>query len=151
MPAKSSLIIALSAIVIMIIYFTTHPSYQISLEAKYYYEIGDYEEANRLAKKAFEIDRYNKMAATIMTQSQYALGYVHYIDDAKNYIKQLQSMLQDGNIDQAERAKIRTIAEIMVASYKKLTPSVVIDKELIKQAKAYHDKFESLYEKAARK
>ena len=46
-------IFALLMIIFMGLYFFLHPSYQKSLQAKYYYEIGDYKEALELAKESF--------------------------------------------------------------------------------------------------
>ncbi len=151
MKAKSFFLIAFGFIAAMMLYFFTHPSYEKSLEAKFYYETGDYKEAYKLAKEAFKLDPYNKMAATIMTQSQYALRYVNYIQDAKRYIEEIEALVKDGEIDEAKRAKIRTIAEIMVETYKKLAPSVFVDEELIKEAKEYYDKFEQLLQKARKR
>ena len=150
MKAKSFFLVALLFILAMVLYFFVNPSYERSLEAKFYYETGEYKKAYQLAKEAFEIDSYNKMAATIMTQSQYALRYVDYIEDAKRYIHEIETLMQDGTIDDAERAKIRTIATIMVEAHKKLAPSVVVDKALIQEAKEYHAKFEKLLQKARR-
>ena len=151
MKAKSFFLIALLFISAMMLYFWFNPSYEHSLEAKFYYETGEYDKAYRLAKEAFSIDPYNKMAATIMTQSQYALRYVRYIEDAKRYIKEIEAIVQEGEIDESKRAKIRTIADIMIKSYKKLAPSVVVDKKLIQKAKEYYDKFTQLLQKAHRR
>lgn len=144
---KSFFLVALVFVVSMLIYFNIHPSYEKSLEAKYYFETGDYKEAYERAKEAFEINPYNKMAATIMTQSQYALHYVIYIDNAKRYIKEMEKLVQE-DITEAKRAKIRTISAIMIDSYKKLVPSVAIDKRLIEEAKEYYGKFQKLQKKA---
>ena len=135
----------------MVLYFTLHPSYEKSLEAKFFYETGEYDRAYSLAKEAFKLDSYNKMASTIMTQSQYALEYVHYIQDAKHYIKEIEDLVNNEPIDEAKRAKIRTIADIMVKSYSKLVPSVAVDKELINEAKEYYAKFKTLLQKAHRR
>ena len=151
MKAKSFFLVAFAFITAMVLYFSLHPSYEKSLEAKFYYETENYKEAYTLAKAAFELDPYNKMAATIMTQSQYSLRYVNYIDDAKRYIKEIESLVSEGEIDDAKRAKIRTIADIMIKAYDKLVPSVVVDKELIIEAKEYHDKFAKLLQKAHRR
>ena len=151
MRARSLLLTAAMFIVAMTLYFATHPSYEKSLEAKFHYETGNYKEAYLLAKEAFELDPYNKMAATIMTQSQYSLRYVDYIRDARRYIEEIESLVRNGDVDEATRAKIRTIADIMVKSYDRLAPSVVVDEALIKEAKEYHAKFAKLLEKADRR
>ncbi len=147
MKAKSFFLIAFLFIASMFLYFAINPSYQKSLEAKFYFETGNYKDSYELAKEAFEIDPYNKMASTIMTQSQYALRYVLYIENAKRYIKEIERFA-NGDIDDTARAKIRTIASIMIESYKKLAPSVVVEKRLIEEAKEYHEKFQKLLQKA---
>ena len=149
MKVRSFFLIALGFIVAMGMYFNINPSYEKSLEAKFYYETGDYKEAYTLAKEAFAIDHYNKMAATIMTQSQYALRYATYIQNAKRYIKAMEQIVQ-GEITDASRAKIRTISAIMVESYKKLAPSPAVDEHLIEEAREYYEKFQKLHQKAHR-
>ena len=44
--------VAVFLLLVMGGYFLTHPSYDKSIRAKYYYEIGDYQEAYSLAKEA---------------------------------------------------------------------------------------------------
>ena len=150
---KSRLFIPLTALfllLIMVVYFIVNPSYEKSLRAKYYYETGDYKEAYSLAKEAFGLDLYNRMAATIMTQSQTSLKYVSYIDDAKKYMKSIDEIARKESILDADKAKIKMICEIMLSAYVKLAPSVVTDDELVKQAAEYHNKFEKLLEKINR-
>lgn len=144
-------IIALSMIVVMAIYFLVNPSYEKSIMAKYYYETGDYKEAYSLSKEAFGMDAYNRMASTIMAQSQTSLKYVAYIDDAKNYMKDINVIAVQEVISDADKAKMRLICEIMLSAYIKLAPSVVTDKELVKEAAEYHRGFEKLLEKVSRK
>jgi tetratricopeptide (TPR) repeat protein len=148
MKYKSFFFIFIIFIAGMSIYFIINPSYERSIEAKYYYEIGDYEEAYKIAKEAFEIDTYNKMATTIMTQSKLSLRYVNYIKDAKKYLNEIQDFISTDEINDAQKAKIRTIAKIMIDSYKKLAPSVAVDKKLIKEAEIYREKFKNILQKA---
>jgi len=148
MNVKSFFLIGFLFLSSMVLYFIINPSYEKSLEAKYYYEIGSFKEAYDLAKEAFELDSYNKMASTIMTQSQMSLKYVNYINDAKKYIKEIRSIVVKSEITDSDRAKIRVISEIMIDSYKKLTPSVVVSKQLIKEAEEYYEKFQNILQKA---
>jgi tetratricopeptide (TPR) repeat protein len=143
-------IIAVILIGIMGLTFLVNPSYEKSLEAKYYYEIGEYKEAYSLSKEAFSIDVYNRMASTIMAQSRTALKYVAYINDAKKYIKQINEIAEHEQISDADKAKIRMICEIMISAYVKLAPSVITDKKLIEDSKKYYEKFEQLLEKVSR-
>lgn len=150
MKFKSLILFALATIVLMGGYFLTHPSYEKSIRAKYYYEIGEYQEAYDLAKEAFSIDLYNRMASTIMAQSLTSLKYVAYIEDAKKYMQELSKIANREYIEDADKAKIRTICEIMLGSYIKLAPSVVTDATLVESAKNYHDGFKKLLEKLNR-
>jgi hypothetical protein len=131
-------------------YFLTHPSYDKSLRAKYYYETGDYRQAYSLAKEAFSLDVYNRMASTIMAQSQTSLKYMAYIEDAKKYMKEINKIAAKDTISDADKAKIRLMCEIMISAYIKLAPSVITDDELVKQTAKYHDGFEKLLEKVNR-
>ena len=134
----------------MVIYFVVHPSYAKSLEAKYFYEIGEYEEAYELANEAFSLDIYNRMAATIMAQSKTSLKYVKYINEAKSYLKEINEIATHETLSDADRARIKLMSEIVVDGYVKLAPSVITDKALVQEAAKYHEKFEKLLEKVTR-
>ncbi len=140
-------VLAVAFLFIMGVYFLVNPSYEKSLRAKYYYEIGDYREAYSLAKEAFSLDLYNRMAATIMAQSQTSLKYIRYIEDANKYMKEIDAIAGHKEISDADKAKIRLMCEIMLSAYIKLAPSVVTDKNLVTQSAQFHDKFEKLLEK----
>ena len=143
-------LIALSMILIMGIYFLINPSYQKSIQAKYYFEMGDYKQALVLAKESFAMDVYNRMSSTIMAQSVTALKYVEYVENGKTYMKQINEIATHESISDADKAKIKIICEIMVDSYVKLAPSVITDKELVAQAANYHANFEKLLAKVTR-
>lgn len=147
---KPKVLISVVAAVLLFImgaYFLINPSYEKSLKAKYYYEIGEYREAYSLAKEAFSIDVYNRMAATVMAQSNTSLKYVKYIEDAQKYMKEIDSIAEHEEISNADKAKIRLMCEIMLSAYIKLAPSVITDDALVALAAKYHDKFEKLLEK----
>ena len=141
---------ALGLIVVMVIYFLINPSYEKSLEAKYYYETGNYEKAYELANEAFSMDIYNRMASTIMAQSKTSLKYVKYVQQAKEYMRQINEIAAKQSISDADRAKIRLMSEVMIDSYVKLAPSVITDKALVQEAAEYHKSFEKLLEKVNR-
>jgi len=142
--------IALFIISIMGIFVLINPSYEKSLKAKFYYETGEYKEALSLAKEAFNQDLYNRMASTIMAQSLISLKYVSYNEDAKKYMQTINDIAIKDNITDADKAKIRTICEIMIKSYVKLSPSVITDSDLVKQAAKYNKDFEKLLEKVTK-
>lgn len=140
-------LIALVLLLIMGVYFLVNPSYQKSIAAKYHYELGEYKEAYTLANEAFSLDVYNRMASTIMAQSKTSLKYLSYINQAKSFMKEINAMATQESIDDAQRAKIKIMSEIVVGEYKKLAPSVITDSDLVKEAAKYHKNFEKLLEK----
>ncbi len=147
---KSKLMIPLTAFIIIVVmagYFLINPSYEKSLKAKYYYETGEYREALVLAKEAFSIDVYNRMASTIMAQSITSLKYVSFNDEAKKYLSTINDIATQETITEADKAKIRTMSSIVTASYIKLAPSVITDNDLVEEAARYNDSFEKLLEK----
>ena len=142
--------IAVFLLLIMGVYFLVNPSYQKSIQAKYYYEMGDYNEAYTLANEAFSLDVYNRMASTVMAQSKTSLRYVKYIDMAKEYMSKINEIAKHESITDADKAKIRVMSSIVIDSYVKLAPSVITDTELVKEAATHHKNFEQLLEKVNR-
>lgn len=140
-------LLALLIASIMALSFLINPSYEKSLKAKYYYETGEYKEAYALAKEAFDIDIYNRMAATVMAQSQIALKYYNYIEDAKKYMVEIDKIALHKNVTDGDRAKIKMICNIMIDAYVKLAPSIITDDVLVKEAAEYYENFEKLLEK----
>jgi tetratricopeptide (TPR) repeat protein len=152
---KLWLIIGVGFVVSMLFYFLINPSYERSIESKFYFAIGEYEEAHRLASEAFILDPYNRMAATVMTQSKTALVFVDYVDQAKAYMKQISEIAESKSITEAQKAKMRLMCQIMMDSYVKISPikrdgrTMVLDEALLSEAKSYYDQFVELHEKLA--
>ncbi len=142
--------VAILIIFIMAGFFLLNPSYEKSIKAKYYYEIGNYKEALSLAKEAFSQDLYNRMASTIMAQSAISLKYKSYNNDAKKYMLNINEIATHKIISDADKAKIRTICEIMIKSYVKLSPSVITNNTLVEESAKYNDGFEKLLEKVTK-
>ncbi|WP_345993393.1 hypothetical protein [Sulfurimonas sp. HSL-1716] len=141
------LIASFSLILIMAVYLIVNPSYEKSFEAKYYYHMGDYKKSLSLSKEAFDLNVYNRMASTIMAQSQISLQYTQYIQQAKKYMKDIDSLAHKSTLSNADKAKMRLMSQIVVDGYIKLSPSVVTDKKLVEEAAHYHREFVKLYEK----
>jgi tetratricopeptide (TPR) repeat protein len=142
--------LAVLFLVIMGLFFLVDPSYEKSIEAKYYYNTGNYKKAYKLANKAFSIDVYNRMAATIMAQSKTSIKYQKYNQQAKKYMQEINVIASKDFISDADKARMKLMSEIMVDSYVKLAPSVITDKDLVAKAAKYHDDFEKLLEKVTR-
>jgi len=140
-------ILALGILLLMGVYFLVNPSYEKSILAKYYYEVGEYKEALVLSKEAFALNAYNRMAATVNAQSITALKYVSYIEMGQKYMKEINEIAMHEYISDSDKAKIKMICEIMLGSYIKLAPSVITDKKLIENSADLSKKFEKLLEK----
>ncbi len=130
----------------VIFFFGFSDSYKYSLEAKLKYALGDYKEAIKLARKAYELDPYNKMSFTILTQSKISIKFLDYIEDAKRYLKQIDTISTQKHIPKSDLLKIKMICEVMIGRYKKLSPTVLTPKELVKKSKKYYDEFKKIYE-----
>ncbi len=145
---KLILKVVISIIVLLAIYtFGFTESYKTSLKAKLKYFEGDYKEAKKLAKKAFDEDPYNRMAIGVLAQSKISVEFVDYIDDAKKYIQKIEKMTKKGNFSNRDKIRIKMMCEVMLQRYKKLNSTVMTDKDLSKEAKKYYMRFKSIYEK----
>ena len=142
-----SFIMALMLVAVFTIYFLMSHSYQLSLEAKVHYYLGNYVKAKKIAKQAHKEDSYNRMAATVMTQSELALEYVEYNRQAQEYLAKIKEISQKKYIEKADKIRMKFMADIMIESFPKLTPTVLIDSDLKKQSKAYALEFEKIREK----
>ena len=131
---------------ILIFFFGFSDSYRYSLEARVKYTMGDYQEAIKLASKAFELDPYNKMAFSILTQSKISIKFLDYINDAKEYLQKIDFLSKKKNFSDADKIKIKMITEVMIGRFKKLTPTVMTDKELYKKSKVLYQEFVKINE-----
>ena len=150
---KLWLTLPLVFLAVMVLYFAFNPSYERSLQAKFYYAIGEYDTAYNYAKEAFDADPYNRMATTVMTHSQTALTFVGYIEQAKKYSAEIAQIADAETITDADKAKMKLMCEVMMESFVKISPikrdgrSIVLDKALLDEAKYYHQQFVELHEK----
>jgi tetratricopeptide (TPR) repeat protein len=122
-------------------------SYRLSLEARYYYEKGDYKTAYEKAKKAYILDPYNRMAFTVYTQSQIAKEWVEFLNDSKRYFKKIEQIANKPELTDKERQRVKIMLEILLDEYKNLKPSLLISDTLKHQAKIQYEKAKEIYEK----
>ncbi|MDD2838882.1 MAG: hypothetical protein AB7U44_02160 [Sulfuricurvum sp.] len=143
------LVVLLAVIVGLGLWIVVNPSYQKSVESRLYYAMGSYDDAYSLSKEAFALDPYNRMASTVMAQSQTALKFVRYNDDARRYIKEIRRIAAQKNVSPQDRAKIKMMAMIMIDAYRKIAPTVVIDKELVEETRSNYEQFKMLHDELA--
>lgn len=134
----------------MAIYFISSPSYEKSIQAKYYYEIGEYKKAYSLANESFDLNQYNRMASTVMAQSKISLEYVLFIDEAKKYMNTINEIATNDIISTSDKAKIKMMCEIVIGNYTKLASSIITDSNLTDSASNYNAMFEKLLEKVTK-
>ncbi|HIP02041.1 MAG TPA: hypothetical protein EYG75_00830 [Campylobacterales bacterium] len=126
--------------------FAFSDSYKLSLKARVKYFMGEYKEARILAKEAFELDSYNKMAFSILAQSKISVRLLDYIEDSKRYLQKIEELSVKGNFSDADKIKIKFYCEIQLERYDKLAPTVMTDKELYAACTAQYEKFKKIHE-----
>ncbi|WP_457595963.1 hypothetical protein [Hydrogenimonas sp.] len=139
------LLFALGLLGGMALFAWTNPSYQKAFEAKWYYFMGDYDTAYRLAKEAYDLDPYNRVALTVMTRTQAAREYLAYIREGVGYLHRIEEMAAGGIVDEADRVRIKMMCEVMLGRYATLTANPLADEELRERARQIYEKFRTLY------
>ena len=138
------LIIGALLAAIFVSFVTLSPSYKNALGAKFYYEMGDYETAYKLSKSAYHKDIYNKLAHTVMVQSEISQKYALYIARSNGYLENIQKISKSGKVSKVNLDKIRMMSDIAVSDYAELKPSNLTDSDLQEEAKRIRDKFLTL-------
>lgn len=140
----ASLIILILAL--LVFFFGFSDSYRYSLEAKVKYAMGDYKEATLLAKKAFDLDPYNKMSFSIIAQSKISIKFLDYIEDGKEYLQTIDRLSKKTNLKTSDKIKIKMMCEVMIGKFKRLTPTVLTEKSLYEKSKKIYEDFVKIYE-----
>jgi hypothetical protein len=136
-------VVSVSIIILTLswVFFATDSSYQEAIKARFYYEIANYEQAHALAKTAYEKDSYNKMAYTVLVQSEISLKYDRYIKRGEAYMEQILAISKGDSVNNAQAAKIKLMCEIMIEDFVNLAPSRLTSESLQDEAKNMRDKF----------
>ena len=144
---KSWTLVTLILLLVMGAYFAFNPSYEKSLEAKLYYTLGYYEKAYVLSREAFELEPYNRMANSVMVQSQYALRYVNYNKEAKQYLDIIRTYADQEKISLPDQMRIKMMCDIMIEKHEKMQPTILIDEALVEESQKYYEQFVKLHER----
>jgi tetratricopeptide (TPR) repeat protein len=132
-------------IIILLSFYLLSDSYRYSFEAKGYYEMGDYEKAYKLAEKAYNLNRYNNMAFTILTQSKLAKVWETFINDSNHYFLEIESISNKDVITKKDKIRIKMMLEIIMGEYKNLPKSHLLNKQLRKRGEIQFNKAKRLY------
>ena len=138
-------LVTLLLLTVMGAYFAFNPSYEKSIESKFYYSMGNYEKAYLLSSEAYALEPYNRMARSVMVQSQYALRYVHYNKEAKEYLELIGSYADQEKITVREQMRIKMMCDIMIEKHEKMQPTILIDEDLVQEAQENYEKFKKLH------
>jgi tetratricopeptide (TPR) repeat protein len=122
------------------------PSYRYSFEAKTYYEFGKYQKAYKLAKQAYELNRYNTMAFTILTQSKISIVWDMFIKESKEYFTQIESISNKETITKSDKMRIKIMLKIIMGQYKNLPHSKLLNRELVENANLQYKKAKEFYD-----
>jgi len=141
-----TLIFILTTIFGLLGYIYFKDSFRYSLEAKFFYEMGNYTKAYELAKKSYILDPYNRMAFTIYTQAPIAQKYVNYINSSKKYFREIEEIANKDKITKADKLRIKMMLEIIIDGYNTLKTSKLIPSSLKEEARNYYKKAKKLYE-----
>lgn len=139
-------ILLLLVAAVLVFYFSFNQSYQKSLQARVYYFLGDYKDAYSLSQEAYALDPYNRMAFTVLTQSKISFKYEKYIEDGKEYLKKIEEISSKKEPVQSDMVRVKMMCEIMMERYRYLSPTVLTDKDLAKDALRTYEKFEKIHE-----
>ena len=132
-------------IFLVFLYYFFNDSYRYSIEAKAYYEMGKYEKAYKLANKSYNLDKYNRMAFTIVTQSKIAMIWDKFIKESNNYFVQINSISNKETITKADKIRIKMMLQIILGEFKNLPNSKLLNSELQQQALKNYKKAKELY------
>jgi len=139
-------IVLVLVIMMTLFFFGFTDSYKLSLEAKMKYMMGDYKEARVMAKEAFDLDPYNRMAIGILSQSKISVEMADYIQDAHKYLEKIEKLSQKSTITHQDKIKIKMMCEVMIGRYKKLNPTVLTDEDLFESCTKLQQNFVKIYE-----
>jgi len=128
------------------LYYFFNDSYRYSLEAKAYYEMGQYNKALILSQKAYKLDKYNRMAFTILTQSKIAKSWQKFIDESEQYFIDIDNISNKEKITKADKIRIKMMLEIIMGEYKTLKHSEFLNETLKNNAYIQYKKAKELYD-----
>jgi tetratricopeptide (TPR) repeat protein len=141
--------IILVLIVASIVYIYLNPSYKLSMEARFYFSLEDYEEAYHLSDEALRLAEYNNMAFHIKNRSQLALEVVNFNKEADEFEKKVIEIIKhQGDLTKGEKVRLKMMSDIVISKYEKLSLNLVDSETLKERAKIYYERFKKLNEQA---
>jgi tetratricopeptide (TPR) repeat protein len=128
-------------------YLEYNPSYKLSIEARYYYVIGDYEFAYDLSNQALIIREYNTMAFHIKNRSGLTLKMINFNQEAEEFFNKIKTLIQQKPLKKPNKVRIKMMSEIILSKYENLSFPLVEDDEVKDEAKKYFKEFKIIHNK----
>ncbi|HIP47193.1 MAG TPA: hypothetical protein EYG95_06505 [Campylobacterales bacterium] len=133
-------------IMITLFFFGFSDSYKLSLQAKVKYMSGEFAEARVMAKEAFDLDPYNRMAISVLAQSKISAEMADYVKDGKHYLAKIEKITIKKDFTYQDKIKIKMMCEVMIGRYVKLNPTVLTDEDLYTSCTKTYQNFKKIYE-----
>lgn len=133
-------------IMIALFFFGFSDSYKLSLQAKVKYMSGEFAEARVMAKEAFDLDPYNRMAISVLAQSKISAEMADYVKDGKQYLAKIEKITIKKDFTYQDKIKIKMMCEVMIGRYVKLNPTVLTDEDLYTSCTKTYQNFKKIYE-----
>ena len=126
-------------------FYFFNTSYQLSRQAKDYFENMQYEKAYKVAKMAYDEDIYNRQAFTIMTQAKTAQEWTRFIKESRSLIKWAKRLASNG-LSPADILRQKAAFEVVMGNYAKLQKnSPFLASKLKEDAKALYNEVKTRY------
>ncbi len=133
------LLLVVLSIAAIYVYYSLDRSFLLSSEAKKHYAQGDYKTATELAQQAYDLNNYNRMAFTVLVQSEESLKWKKYIEETRKYLGFIDKISYQDEVTKADMLRIKMIVEVSTASYAKLDQNNrLINTDLKDEARGLH-------------
>jgi len=113
-----------------IAYLQYNPSYKLSMEAKYYYTIAEYQLAYDLADKSLKLREYNTMAFHIKNRSKLTLEVINFNLESKDFEKKISNIIKKSFIPKSDKLRTKMMSDVIISKYQNLSLSMVEDDEV---------------------
>ena len=111
-------------------YLQYNPSYKLSVEAKYYYTIGEYNMAYNLANESLILREYNTMAFHIKTRSGLTLEVIDFNLESEKFEKRIRNILKKNEISRSDKLRTKMMSDVIISKYYNLSLPMVEDEDI---------------------
>ena len=125
-------------------YLQYNPSYKLSIEAKYYYTIGEYKIAYEIADKSLRLREYNTMAFHIKTRSGATIEVINFNKEAEEFLAKIKIIISKSNIARSDKLRSKMMSDVIISKYYQLKLPLVDDDTIEQTALKFFIKFKKI-------